>query len=44
VGVYGENVRHFLWLDSTHTVVLNEDDCPGVGEPATWGMIKALFK
>ena len=42
--IYGEYVNHFLWLDSTHTVVLNEDDCPGATEPTTWGSIKAMFR
>jgi len=32
------------WMDSTHTVVLTEKDCPGATEPSTWGSIKAMFK
>ncbi|MFZ1947301.1 MAG: right-handed parallel beta-helix repeat-containing protein [bacterium] len=32
------------WMDSTHTEILNEDDCPGATEPTSWGAVKALFK
>jgi len=32
------------WMDSTHTVVLTEQDCPGATEPSTWGSIKAMFR
>jgi hypothetical protein len=32
------------WVDSTHTEILNADDCPDATRPATWGSIKALFK
>jgi len=32
------------WMDSTHTVVFEEDDCPGATEPTTWGSIKAMFR
>jgi hypothetical protein len=42
--IYGKNVIHFVWVDSTHTVILNEDDCPGAAEATTWGRIKAIFR
>jgi hypothetical protein len=32
------------WVDSTHTEILNADDCPDATRPATGGSIKALFK
>jgi hypothetical protein len=32
------------WVNSTHTVSLNEDDCPGAVEASTWGKIKAMFR
>ncbi len=32
------------WLNSTHTVILNEEHCPGAVEASTWGKIKAMFK
>jgi hypothetical protein len=32
------------WVDSTHTVRLDEEDCPGATEPSTWGSIKAMFR
>jgi hypothetical protein len=41
--LYG-NVYYSPWLDSTHTVFLNADDCPGTTDPSTWGGIKALFR
>jgi hypothetical protein len=37
-------VLHSPWMDSTHTVVLNEDHCPQAVEPSTWGCIKAMFE
>jgi hypothetical protein len=32
------------WMDSTHTQVFTESDCPGATEPSSWGGIKALFR
>jgi hypothetical protein len=32
------------WMDSTHTQVLTEDDCPEASDPSTWGSIKAIFR
>jgi hypothetical protein len=32
------------WVNSTHTVSLNEEDCPGAVEASTWGSIKATFR
>ncbi|MFZ1945933.1 MAG: hypothetical protein WAW06_00105, partial [bacterium] len=37
-------IRFSPWMDSTHTEILNEDDCPGATEPSTWGAIKAGFR
>jgi hypothetical protein len=37
-------VDHTPWVDSTHTVVLREDDCPQATRPSTWGDIKAKFE
>jgi hypothetical protein len=37
-------VLYSPWMDSTHTVVLNEDHCPQAVEPSTWGSIKAMFR
>jgi len=32
------------WMDSTHTLVFDEDDCPDATEPTTWGGIKAIYR
>ncbi len=32
------------WMDSTHTHVFTESDCPEAIEPSTWGSIKAMFR
>jgi len=36
-------VTYEPWVDSTHTEILNHDDCPDATEPTTWGAIKAMF-
>jgi hypothetical protein len=37
-------VDYSPWMDSTHTQVLTEDDCPEASDPSTWGNIKAMFR
>ncbi len=37
-------VRYSPWVDSTHTLIFTESDCPDVTEPTTWGAIKTLFR
>jgi len=41
--LHGE-IYYSPWVDSTHTVILNEDDCPGATNSTTWGTIKAMFR
>jgi hypothetical protein len=41
--IYGR-VNYSPWMDSTHTVVLTDEDCPGAVETTTWGSIKAMFR
>jgi hypothetical protein len=43
VKIHGR-VDYTPWMDSTHTLVFDEDDCPGATESSSWGSIKALFK
>jgi len=41
--IYGR-AKYGAWVDSTHTVILTEDDCPDATEPSTWGAIKAMYR
>jgi hypothetical protein len=37
-------VNYSPWVDSSHTVILTQEDCPGATAPSTWGSIKALYR
>jgi hypothetical protein len=37
-------VDYTPWMDSTHTQVFDEDDCPPSTEPCTWSSIKAMYR
>jgi hypothetical protein len=37
-------INYSPWMDSTHTKVLTQTDCPDATEPTTWGAIKAMYK
>jgi hypothetical protein len=37
-------VNYSPWMDSTHTQVLTDVDCPPSAEPSTWGAIKAVYR
>jgi hypothetical protein len=38
------NINFSPWMDSTHTKVLTQEDCPNATEPCTWGTIKAMYR
>jgi parallel beta-helix repeat protein len=37
-------VYYSPWVDSTHTLVLREEDCAVATESSTWGRVKAMFR
>jgi hypothetical protein len=37
-------VDYSPWMDSTHTEVLTESNCPDAAESSTWGAIKSMYR
>lgn len=37
-------VNHTSWVDSTHTRIITEADCPNAAQPTTWSSIKAMYR
>jgi hypothetical protein len=38
------SVDYSPWVDSTHSVILSESNCPDAVLPTTWGSIKAMYR